>query len=48
MKQKPRTSEDTDDRPVKGIRRETRKYYSSEEKIRLAGLRGQESIFAQS
>jgi transposase len=34
------------DRTVKDIRRQTRKQYSSEEKIRtvLAGLRGEDSI----
>ena len=34
------------DRTVKDIRRQTRKRYSSEEKIRivLAGLRGEDSI----
>ena len=36
------------DRLVKGIRRKTRRHYSTEEKIRvvLAGLRGEESIAA--
>ncbi len=42
------TSKDAADKLVKGIRRKTRKQYSSEEKIRivLAGLRGEESISA--
>ena len=48
MKQKPGTSKEAADRLVKGIRRKTRKHYSSEEKTRivLAGLRGEESIAA--
>ena len=42
MKKKSDNSKDAADRLVKGIRRKTRKHYSSEEKIRivLAGLRG--------
>ncbi len=46
MKKKSENSKDAADRMVKGIRRQTRKQYSAEEKIRivLAGLRGEESI----
>ena len=42
------TSKDAADKLVRGIKRKTRKHYSAEEKIRvvLAGLRGEESIFA--
>ncbi len=48
MKKKSENSKDAADRLVKGIRRQTRKQYSAEEKIRivLAGLRGEESIAA--
>lgn len=48
MKKKSENSKDAADRMVKGIRRQTRKQYSAEEKIRivLAGLRGEESIAA--
>ncbi len=48
MKKKSENSKDATDRLVKGIRRQTRKQYSAEEKIRvvLAGLRGEESIAA--
>ncbi len=48
MKKKSENSKDAADRVVKGIRRQTRKQYSAEEKIRivLAGLRGEESIAA--
>ncbi len=48
MKKKSDNSKDAADRMVKGIRRQARKQYSAEEKIRivLAGLRGEESIAA--
>ncbi len=48
MKKKSENSKDAADRLVKGIRRQTRKQYSADEKIRivLAGLRGEESIAA--
>jgi transposase len=46
MRQKPGTSKDAADKLVRGIKRKTRKHYSTEEKIRivLAGLRGEDSI----
>ncbi len=46
MRQKSGQSKAAADKVVKSIRRKTRRYYSSEEKIRvvLAGLRGEESI----
>ena len=46
MNKKTGTSKDSADKLVRGIKRKTRKHYSSEEKIRvvLAGLRGEESI----
>lgn len=48
MKKKSDNSKDVADRLVKGIRRQTRKQYSAEEKIRivLSGLHGEESIAA--
>ena len=48
MNKKPTTSKQAADKLVRGIKRKTRKHYSSEEKIRvvLAGLRGEESIAA--
>ena len=48
MNKKSRTTKDSTDKLVKGIRRKTRIQYSAEEKIRivLAGLRGEESIAA--
>lgn len=48
MNKKSESSKQAADRLVKGIRRQTRKQYSAEEKIRivLAGLRGEESISA--
>jgi len=46
MRQKNERHQDAADRTVKDIRRQTRKRYSAEEKIRivLAGLRGEDSI----
>lgn len=46
MRRKNERHTDTADRVVKDIRRQTRKRYSSEDKIRivLAGLRGEDSI----
>lgn len=46
MRQKTERHQDAADRTVKDIRRQTRKRYSAEEKIRivLAGLRGEDSI----
>ena len=46
MRQKPERHQDAAERTIKDIRRQTRKRYSSEEKIRivLAGLRGEDSI----
>jgi len=45
-KQKAERHQDAADRTVKDIRRQTRKRYSAEEKVRivLAGLRGEDSI----
>ena len=49
MRQKAERHQDAAERTIKDIRRQTRKRYSSEEKIRivLAGLRG-EDIIAES
>ena len=46
MRHTPERHIDAADRTVKEIRRKTRKWYSSEDKIRivLAGLRGEDSI----
>ena len=46
MRQRAERYQDAAERKVKDIRRQTRKRYSSEEKIRivLAGLRGEDSI----
>ena len=46
MRQKTERHQDAAERTIKDIRRQTRKRYSSEEKIRivLAGLRGEDSI----
>ena len=46
MRQKTERHQDAADRTVKDIRRQTRKRYAAEEKIRivLAGLRGEDSI----
>ena len=46
MRQKAERYQDAAERTIKDIRRQTRKRYSSEEKIRivLAGLRGEDSI----
>ena len=46
MRQKTERHQDAAERTIKDIRRQTRKRYSSEEKIRivLAGLRGENSI----
>jgi len=46
MRQKTDRHQDAAERTIKDIRRQTRKRYSSEEKIRivLAGLRGEDSI----
>ena len=46
MRQKTERHQGAAERTIKGIRRRTRKRYSSEEKIRivLAGLRGEDSI----
>ena len=46
MRQKAERHQDAAERTIKDIRRQTRKRYSSEEKIRivLAGLRGEDSI----
>jgi transposase len=46
MNKRPGTSKDAADKPVKNIRRKTRRIYSAEDKIRicLAGCRGEESI----
>ena len=46
MRQKAERHQDAAERAIKDIRRQTRKRYSSEEKIRivLAGLRGEDSI----
>jgi len=46
MRQKTNRQHDGAERTIKDIRRQTRKRYSAEEKIRivLAGLRGEDSI----
>ena len=46
MRQRAERHQDAAERKIKDIRRQTRKRYSSEEKIRivLAGLRGEDSI----
>jgi transposase len=46
MRQKTERQQGAAERTIKDIRRQTRKRYSSEEKIRivLAGLRGEDSI----
>ena len=46
MRQKTERHQDAAERTIRDIRRQTRKRYSSEEKIRivLAGLRGEDSI----
>jgi hypothetical protein len=46
MRQKTNRHQDGAERTIKDIRRQTRKRYSAEEKIRivLAGLRGEDSI----
>jgi len=46
MRQKTKRHQDAAEHTIKDIRRQTRKRYSSEEKIRivLAGLRGEDSI----
>jgi transposase len=48
MSKTPGTSKSAADKPVRGIKRKTRKHYSAEEKIRIvfAGLGGEESISA--
>lgn len=46
QKQSPKTNKAAADKTVRNIRRQTRRKFSSEEKIRivLAGLRGEESV----
>ena len=44
MRQKSVSQKPSSERIVKDIRRATRKQYSAEEKIRIAGLRGELSI----
>src|SRR3982751_1239602 len=46
MRQQPRSSKEPAEKIVQDIRRQTRKKYSAEEKIRIAleGLRGEDSI----